>query len=63
MGETTSNRKEHEEGVKKAQQSELKPTAGKKGGEVTTQGHGPALKKNPEHRGHGGKDNDKKKSD
>lgn len=62
MGEKTSNRKEHQDGVKAAQQSDLKPTAGKKGGEVPSQKHGPALEKNPEHRGHGGKDNDKTKS-
>lgn len=62
MGQTTSNRKEHKEQVERAQQSDLQPEAGKKGGEIPKEGHGPATQKNPEHRGHGGKDKDKKKS-
>jgi hypothetical protein len=59
----TSNRKEHKEAVDRAQKSDLQPTAGKKGGEVPKQGHGPAVNKNPEHREGGGQDKPKKKSD
>ncbi len=63
MGETTSNRKDHKEDLERAQSSRLSPEMGKKGGELPTGGHGPATRKNPEHRGTGGKDKDKKKSD
>jgi hypothetical protein len=63
MGETTSNRKEHKESVDAAHRSDRKPEAGKKGGELPTGGHGPATRKDPEHRVHGGKDKAKKKSD
>lgn len=63
MSDHTSNRKEHKEAIEEAQRSTLKPEAGKKGGELPSQGHGPATRKNPEHRGHGGKDKPKQKSD
>lgn len=63
MGETTSNRKEYKESLEKAQKSGLQPESGKKGGEVPSHGHGPAVSKNPEHRGTGGKDKRKKKTD
>jgi len=61
MGATTSNRKEHKEQLEQAQSSTLSPEAGKKGGELPSEGHGPALRKNPDHRGEGGKDKRKKK--
>lgn len=63
MGQDTSNRKEHKEELEKAQAADLLPEMGKKGGELPSGGHGPATEKNPEHRGQGGKDKDKKKSD
>jgi hypothetical protein len=63
MGQKTSNRKEHKESLEAAQNSNLQPEMGKKGGELPTQGHGPATRKNPEHRGEGGKDKRKTKTD
>ncbi len=63
MADQTSNRKDHKESIEEAQRSTLQPESGKKGGEIPSQGHGPATQKNPEHRGHGGKDKDKQKSD
>lgn len=63
MGETTSNRKEHKESLEQAEFSTLQPESGKKGGELPSRGHGPAVDKNPEHRGQDGKDKRKRKSD
>lgn len=63
MGETTSNRKEHKQSVDQAQGATRRPESGKKGGELASPGHGPATRKNEEHRGHGGQDESKKKSD
>lgn len=63
MGETTSNRKDHKEAVERSQNTTLQAESGKKGGEIPGEGHGPAVRKNPEHRGQGGEDKDKKKSD
>lgn len=63
MGQTTSNRKEHKESLEATQSSDLKAEAGKKGGEVSSHGHGPATHQNREHRGTGGKDKRKQKTD
>ena len=59
----TSNRKEHQEQVHESQRSPLKPTAGKKGGELPTAGHGPSTRENRETSKGGGKEKDRKKPD
>jgi hypothetical protein len=41
----------------------LRPTAGKKGGEVAAHGHGPSTRENRETGNDGGKEKDKRKED
>ncbi|MFN3650249.1 MAG: hypothetical protein ACK47B_11780 [Armatimonadota bacterium] len=61
MGKKTSNRGEH---YKKVTESHgLQPESGKKGGEVSSQGHGPAAHKSEERKTDNGKSKRKKKSD